>query len=165
VRADAAVALGLLLAAVAALVAPAWGTSAPAGGDEIRGLWVDNRDGHKRRVAVWIDDCGGNLCGRIYWLRKPLTAGGKPKRDQHNPDVALRERPLCGLTILSDFRPEKQRTWNSGRIYNPNDGRTYSSTMVLQDDGTLAVRGFVGIAAFGKSVEWVRPREPLDRCS
>jgi hypothetical protein len=27
------------------------------------------------------------------------------------------------------------------------------------------VRGFVGVALFGKTVEWVRPRETLARCS
>jgi uncharacterized protein (DUF2147 family) len=115
-------------------------------------------------VAVWIEDCDGLLCGRIFWLKKPL-AGGAPKRDQHNPDAALRDRPLCGLAILSGFRPDKPRTWNSGQVYNPNDGRTYDSTISLKDDGSLNVRGFVGFSLFGKTVEWVRPREQLERCA
>lgn len=147
------------------LAVPAWGAPGPAGGDDIRGLWVDNRDADKRKVAVWIDDCGGSMCGRIYWLKKPMSASGKPKRDQHNPDAALRDRPLCGLAILSGFRPDKPRTWNSGQVYNPNDGRTYDSTLSLKDDGSLNVRGFVGFSLFGKTVEWVRPHEQVERCA
>ena len=92
------------------------------------------------------------------------VGGGEPKRDRHNPDAALRERPLCGLRILTGFRRAKESTWSSGHIYNPNDGRTFSSTMSLQHDGSLRIRGYVGVSLFGKTVEWVRPQEPLERC-
>jgi uncharacterized protein (DUF2147 family) len=104
------------------------------------------------------------LCGRIYWQKKPFSAAGQPKQDRHNPDAALRDRPLCGLRILTGFRRAKEGTWNAGRIYNPNDGRTYSSTLQLAADGSLRIRGFVGLSLFGKTVEWVRPQETLERC-
>jgi len=132
--------------------------------DDIRGLWVDNRESDKHKVGVMIEDCDGALCGRIIWLKKPM-AGGEVKRDLHNPDAALRERPLCGLKILTGFRPGKAPSWFSGYIYNPNDGRTFNSTIHMQDDGSIKVRGFVGVSLFGKTVEWVRPQERLDRCS
>jgi uncharacterized protein (DUF2147 family) len=147
-----------------ALTAPARGAPEPAGTDAVRGPWVDHREGDKRKVAVWIEDCDGLLCGRIYWLKKPLSAGGNPKRDQRNPDAALRDRPLCGLRILTDFRRVKESTWSAGHIYNPNDGRTFSSTISLEHDGSLRIRGYVGLSLFGKTVEWVRPQETLERC-
>jgi uncharacterized protein (DUF2147 family) len=150
--------------AAAVSLAASAAAPAPAGSDDIHGLWVDNRDGDKRKVAVWIEDCDGLLCGRIYWLKKPLS-GGAPKRDTHNPDVALQARPLCGLRILTGFQRTKERHWSAGQIYNPNDGRTFKSTIELEHDGSLRIRGFVGIALFGKTVEWVRPQEPLERCS
>jgi len=149
---------------VFALAAPASGAAERAGTDDVRGLWVDNREGDKRKVAVWIEDCDGLLCGRIYWLKKPLSAGGNPKRDQHNPDTVLRDRPLCGLKILTGFRRVKESTWSAGHIYNPNDGRTFSSTMSLEHDGSLKIRGYVGFSLFGKTVEWVRPQETVERC-
>jgi len=146
-----------------ALAGPAIGAPEPAATDEVRGLWVDHRDGDKRKVAVWIEDCDGLLCGRIYWLKKPLSAG-QPKRDQHNPDAALRDRPLCGLRILTGFRRVKETAWSAGHIYNPNDGRTFSSTINLDHDGSLRIRGYVGLSLFGKTVEWVRPQETVERC-
>jgi uncharacterized protein (DUF2147 family) len=153
----------LLLAALA-LTATASGAPQPEGDRDIRGLWVDHREGDQRKVAIWIEDCGGLLCGRIYWLKKPVSTGGQAKRDRHNPDAALRDRPLCGLSILTGFRQVEEGTWSAGRIYNPNDGRTFSSTMHLEPDGSLRIRGYVGISLFGRTVVWVRPQETLARC-
>ena len=129
--------------------------------DDVRGPWVE---GGKRKVAVWIDDCNGLLCGRIYWLKKPLSASGSPKRDAKNPDPMLRNRLLCGLTILSDFRREQGDTWRTGQIYNPSDGRTFSGTLSLENNGVLKVRGYVGLSLFGKTVTWVRPTENIKSC-
>lgn len=148
------------------LIAPVAAHSAPpdrSKGEDIRGLWVDHRESDKHKVGVLIEDCDDALCGRIYWLKKPLS-GGAPKRDQHNPDAALRDRPLCGLRILTGFQRTKDANWGAGNIYNPNDGRTFHSTISLQDDGSLRIRGYVGLPILGKTVEWVRPQERLDRC-
>ena len=70
-----------------------------------------------------------------------------------------------GKAALTGFKPGKAPSWFSGYIYNPNDGRTFNSTIHVQDDGSIKVRGFVGVSLFGKTVEWVRPQERLDRCS
>jgi uncharacterized protein (DUF2147 family) len=155
---------GLALLAGLALAMPVAAQMERAGGDDIRGLWADHRDPEKRKVAVWIEDCDGLLCGHIYWLKKPLSSAGRPKRDQHNPDARLRDRALCGLRILNGFRRTEARVWSVGQIYNPNDGRAFSSTMTLENDGALRIRGYVGLSLFGKTVEWVRPQEKPVRC-
>lgn len=144
------------------MIAPAVGAPGLIASDDIRGLWVD---GNKRKIAVWIEDCNGQLCGRIYWLKKLLSASGRPKRDLNNPDAALRDRPLCGLTILSGFQRVNGNTWNAGKIYNPGDGSTFNGTISLEKDGTLKIRGYVGISLFGKTLKWVRPQENLEQCT
>ena len=158
--------LGALLALLAGFshAVPAAGETERPGRGDVRGLWVDHSDPEKRKVGVWIEDCEGLLCGHIYWLRKPLSLGGKPKRDQHNPDARLRDRPLCGLRILTGFRRSKEGVWSAGEVYNPNDGRTFSSTMTLESDGGLKIRGYAGLTLIGKTMEWVRPRERPGRC-
>lgn len=142
----------------------AFGAPGPAATADVHGLWIDHTVSDKQKVAVWIEDCGDRLCGSIYWLRKPLSASGEPKRDQHNPDASLRERPLCGLTILSGFLPPRGHASSAGRIYDPSDGSLYSSTLTLTKDGRLSIRGYVGIPLLGKTVEWVRPQQSLKRC-
>jgi len=149
---------------LAGLALPVAAQTERAGKDDIRGLWIDHREPDKRKVAVWIEDCDGLLCGHIYWLKKPLSSGGRPKRDQHNPDTRLRDRPLCGLRILSGFKRAGDGSWSAGQIYNPNDGRTLSSTMTLEGDGGLKIRGYYGMSLFGKTVEWVRPQDKPGRC-
>jgi len=37
---------------------------------DIFGLWLESEN---QNVAVWIEQCENQLCGYIYWLRKPLT--------------------------------------------------------------------------------------------
>ena len=133
-------------------------------GDNIHGLWVNNKDPDRQKFAVMVEDCGSKLCGRLYWLKKPLSASGLPKRDKHNSNEVLRDRPLCGLQILTGFQYVSDNTWNAGEIYNPDDGLTFNSTMKLATDGSLKIRGYVGISLFGKTVEWVRPTEEITRC-
>jgi uncharacterized protein (DUF2147 family) len=154
----------LALMAGLAMAAPVAAELERAGTGDIRGLWTDHRDPQRRKVVIWIEDCDGLLCGHIYWLRKPLSAGGRPKRDQHNPDARLRDRPLCGLRILNGFRRAADGTWSAGQIYNPSNGRTFSSAMTLESDGGLRVSGYFGLSLFGKTVEWVRPQEKPGRC-
>ncbi|MDT8282007.1 MAG: DUF2147 domain-containing protein [Gammaproteobacteria bacterium] len=129
---------------------------------DIYGLWLESK---KQKVAVLIEDCDARLCGYIYWLKKPLTADGLIKRDPRNPDAALRDRPLCGLKTLSGFRRVSEDTWSEGQIYNPKDGQTFASTIKLSDDGSLKIRGYVGISLFGKTLIWQRPQEKLQPCS
>ena len=151
---------------VLSVLVGAFSTSALAGADEhkIQGLWVDNKDPSRQKFAVMVEDCGSKVCGSLYWLKKPLSANGLPKRDKHNPNEALRDRSLCGLQILTGFQPANDALWQDGEIYNPDDGLTFSSTMKLSPEGTLKIRGYVGISLFGKTLEWVRPAEEITRC-
>jgi uncharacterized protein (DUF2147 family) len=101
------------------------------------GVWVMENG----KVTVRIAACGANLCGTIVGLAKPLNKQGKPKVDKNNPDPALRNRPVIGLTILSNMEPKSDDKW-AGTIYNADDGRTYSSYMKLSGDH-MKVKGCV----------------------
>lgn len=57
------------------------------------------------RVAVQLFDCTGQLCGRIVWLLRPRTPAGQPYLDTLNPEPSLRQRHLCGLTIIWGQQP------------------------------------------------------------
>lgn len=109
---------------------------------------------------VTFAPCGGKVCGRLTWLEEPNRPDGSPKRDMNNPEAGQRDRLLCGLQIVGDMNPNGPGSWNDGWIYDPSDGTTYQSKMALQPDGTLEVRGFVGISLFGKSQVWTRKAQP-----
>jgi uncharacterized protein (DUF2147 family) len=103
------------------------------------------------RVAVQIFDCQGLMCGRIIWLRVPRDPQGLLSRDRKNPVPALRQRKLCGLTILQSLRPAGPNRWKDGRFYNPDDGKTYRVTAQLKSDDVIVARVYAGAPAFGKT--------------
>jgi uncharacterized protein (DUF2147 family) len=75
-----------------------------------------------------------------------------------NPDPALRNRPLLGLTVLAGIRRTGERTWEDAKIYDPDDGANYNASMSIQDDGTLRVRAYVLLPIFGETEIWTRVR-------
>jgi uncharacterized protein (DUF2147 family) len=99
-----------------------------------------------RSAVVRIGPCGGGLCGRIV----RVLARGVPTTDAHNPNRALRSPPLVGVQVLSGFTA----SGNGGRGYNPQNGRSYRTTLRLNPDGTLRVTGCVLVVC--RSQTWTR---------
>lgn len=112
------------------------------------GIWKLNSG----KVTVRIMPCGPSLCGAIVGLAKPLDKKGRPKVDKENPNESLRQRPLIGLTVLANMKPDGENRWR-GTIYNADDGRTYSSYMKISGNN-MKVKGCVG--PFCKTMMFVR---------
>lgn len=117
------------------------------GADSILGLWLTaDQEGY-----VEITETSGVYQGTIV--------GGPDdteRFDEKNPDPRLRDRPLLGLTIMTGFTSTGDGKWTGGRIYDPNNGKTYKCTLELGENGTLKVRGYVGISWFGRTETWTR---------
>lgn len=119
------------------------------------GLW----DTEDKEGRVQISPCGDKLCGDLVWIADALDAEGQPKRDEKNPDESLRERPLEGLRILWDMQPSGDgKTWQDGRVYDPESGKTYQGRITLEGDNVLKLRGFVGTPMFGRTSTWTRAK-------
>ncbi len=108
------------------------------------------------QVAIQIFDCESMLCGRIIWLKAPLDPQGLLKRDKLNPDPALRERQICGPTIIWNMRADVDSRWDGGSFYNPNDGTTYRLSMELKSPDEMSVRIYQVIPFFGETRTLVR---------
>ena len=88
--------------------------------------------------------------GKILW-----GTGGQTK-DVKNPDSKLKNRDVIGLVMLNDFVFDGNGTWENGTIYDPREGKTYSSKITLKNRDQINVRGFVGISMFGRTEIWTR---------
>ncbi|MBX7056909.1 MAG: DUF2147 domain-containing protein [Leptospirales bacterium] len=135
-----------------AALAPAYAQNA----DAVLGTWT-TQSGNAR---VQIYKCGSNYCGKIVWLREPnYPAGdamaGQPKVDRENPDQSKRTRPIMGLNLVWGFSYDDGE-WSGGRIYNPEEGKTYSCTLTLESPNRLKVRGYIGVSLIGKTQYWTR---------
>ena len=123
---------------------------APASADQAIGLWkTETRGG-----VVEITRCGASICGRLVSSDGLRASPGL--KDANNADAKLRGRPLKGLTILSGFRQEGA-AWNGGRIYNADDGKTYSARVTPVGANQLKVRGCVFVPLC-KTQTWTRLR-------
>ncbi len=128
-----------------------FGLSVAAEEADIEGRWLSG-DGEG-----WIDIrlVDGKPVGTAAGSTT-AKAGDPVRRDDLNPDPALRDRPLKGITILHGFEYVGDDVWKGGRIYDPNSGKTYKSSMTLVNKNTLKVRGYIGISLFGRSDTWTR---------
>jgi uncharacterized protein (DUF2147 family) len=110
--------------------------------------------------ALQVFDCDGLLCGRVAWLKHVRDPDGQIQRDRKNPDPALRERPICGLTVLWGLGSTDTDSSKPGWFYNPDDGRTYSVTAKLRARDTMIVRIYLGVPLFGQTKALRRIQQP-----
>ncbi|WP_044198350.1 DUF2147 domain-containing protein [Dyadobacter tibetensis] len=119
--------------------------------DKIIGEWI-NED---KNEAVEIYKRDDRYFGKLIYAKDLLQRDGKSyPQDVKNPDSNLRQRNLYSIDILLGFQYQDDQ-WEGGSLYDPKSGRTYSCLMKLQD-GTLQIRGYIGIPLLGRSSYWTR---------
>ncbi|HMN36900.1 MAG TPA: DUF2147 domain-containing protein [Hyphomicrobium sp.] len=125
------------------------------------GVWYDDSG----KGAVRLSVCGNNLCGHIYWLKDPLNAEGKPLIDRHNPNEGQRTRLICGLQVIGGLAPMEGGEWDSGWIYDPKEGKSYSVAVALAGPDTLKVTGYLMMKMMGRTLTWKRAPDDLPSCA
>lgn len=120
-------------------------TSARAANDPAEGLWLTEN----KRAVIELRSCPQGLCGYVYWI----IPGGM-QYDAKNPDKTKRGEPMCGLPILWGFAQDSAGKWSGGTIYKADEGDLYDANLEVQSDGTLKLRGYMGISLLGKTQTW-----------
>ncbi|WOE76053.1 DUF2147 domain-containing protein [Alterisphingorhabdus coralli] len=131
----------LALTLASAVLAPA--LARPA---SINGRWLTE----EKDSIITISQCGSTVCGKIE--RILVQTPDANQKDVNNPNPKLRSRPVLGLPVLLNFRPDDTK-WN-GKAYDPKTGRTYTTNITLLKNGKLKVQGCVAI--FCQSQYWTR---------
>jgi uncharacterized protein (DUF2147 family) len=138
-------------------------TVANTEGDRLLGFWFTEND----NATVQIYREGDAYFGRIIALQNPLYAddtstglAGQAKVDRNNPDLAKQGRPIVGLNLLRGFIYIGDSKWRKGKIYDPENGKDYDCNIKLKGDGTLSVRGYIGLALFGRTTIWRKTAKP-----
>src|SRR5579863_3108521 len=117
------------------------------------GRWktVDDSTG-KVKSIVAIREENGKLFGTIEELFDPPV----PHPTCYLCTGDLKDRPLVGLQILSDFVPDGSQ-WSGGQVLDPETGKTYRASLSLEDSGKkLRLRGYIGIQLLGRTEHWLR---------
>jgi uncharacterized protein (DUF2147 family) len=119
--------------------------------DAIVGDWYTPR----REAKIRIYRCESSFCGKIVWIQKQEETG-EVIRDTNNPVKALRDRPVLGIEILREVRPQGGSVWSVGKLYDPKSGKSYKGKARLEGENKLVLRGYVLIPLFGRSETWIR---------
>jgi uncharacterized protein (DUF2147 family) len=123
------------LCAAAALPLFAFAGAGTASADP-KGLWLA-QDGARVRVGP----CGAALCATVATPKSAVDPEtGRPWTDKNNPDPAQRNRPLVGVAVLSGLISDGPGKW-SGRLYNVDNGNSYSGHLLELDGRTIRVEG------------------------
>lgn len=119
-------------------------------GDSILGQWYT--EGCQALFDFYR--CGQEYKAKLYPLDNPEMV------DSNNPVDSLKNRTLKGaITIYSLHYDSKKQRWNNGKVYNPEDGKTYSCYCSLRKRGMqLYFREFIGVSILGGSQIWTREK-------
>lgn len=93
------------------------------------GVWLTE----EKEGKVRIEQCGANLCG-------------------YSVDARSNQN---GEQVLINMKPGKDSKW-TGRIFDPNTGSTYDSTIALKGSDTLRVQGCAFGGMFCGGQTWSR---------
>jgi uncharacterized protein (DUF2147 family) len=120
--------------------------------DPVEGDWLVQGGSAKVRISP----CAARpdrLCGIFTWLKSEKP--GQPLLDTENPNPQLRSQRLVGSAFIRDFRKVDTGRWTGGKIYDPEEGKTYDSKMRINPDGTLKLEGCVLVIC--QKQTWRRP--------
>jgi len=116
------------------------------------GKWktVDDNTG-EAKAYVQIYEQGGKLFGKI---EKVLD---ETKADEVcvKCNGAKKNQKIEGLVILEDLK-KKGDYFGAGKITDPENGKEYKCYIELESDSKLKVRGYVGVAALGRTQYWYK---------
>jgi uncharacterized protein (DUF2147 family) len=122
--------------------------------DDILGFWLNEEKDAKIEITI----VNGKYFGKIVWLEEPNETTGLAKVDDQNPEPSLQNRPIMGLELLKNFVFDEDE-WNSGTIYDPDNGKTYKCTIKKGSSTVLNIRGYIGKEwmGLGRTTVWTRP--------
>ncbi|WP_158829543.1 DUF2147 domain-containing protein [Mucilaginibacter lacusdianchii] len=96
-----------------------------------------------RAKIIWFSDTEGKPMS--YW------------KDKRNPDPALRNRTILGMSILSGLKYNASSgTWEDGKVYDSKHGKVWNASAAINKNGLLKVRGYWHVKFIGRTMTFHR---------
>lgn len=120
------------------------------------GLWRTFNERGQAEALVRITEHDGELRGEVVTVFSPPAPSANPLCEDCRGE--LRNKPIVGMTILRGLRWDGEQ-YSGGEILDPDNGTIYRCRVRMVDEGRkLEVRGFIGVALFGRTQVWTRDR-------
>ncbi|WP_149196497.1 DUF2147 domain-containing protein [Luteimonas suaedae] len=110
--------------------------------DSATGRWktIDDETGKPKSIVEITEAADGTLYGKVAEILQS-DRGPDPTCDKCSG--ANKGKPIEGMTILWDLKPDGEDAWSGGTILDPAKGKTYKSKAKLIDANRLGVSGCV----------------------
>lgn len=127
--------------------------------DHLAGTWIqrDERSSKAQslvRIVEIAPDRYEGFVEKIY-----VAPGEDPSPRCEDCKGILKNQPVLGMRIITDLHRAAGRgeVFEGGEILDPDSGETYRLKITVLDGGKkLDVRGYIGIALFGRTQIWIR---------
>ena len=119
------------------------------------GRWktIDDKTGETKSI-VEIAVVNGEAQGKVAQVFVPPAKEPNPKCVNCVGD--LKDKPIIGMQIMWGLKRDGNE-YTGGRVMDPDDGKTYRCKIRVVEGGKkLEVRGYIGMALFGRTQTWVR---------
>ena len=125
----------------------------------LAGLWsqIDEKTGKVQSLVRIVEIAPEQYEGFIEKIF--IAPGEDPNPRCEDCKGTRRNQPVLGMRIITGLKRASRNgdIYQHGEILDPDSGDTYRLKITLLDSGKkLDVRGFVGIALFGRSQIWLR---------
>ena len=133
------------------LFASSFNLTAQQNADDIIGKWMSV----KNNFEVEIFRTGNEFRAKIIWFddTDDLTKPMNERRDEKNPNRALRNQKILGMEVLRGLvYNKKNAVWENGKIYDATSGRTWSANVRIMKNGNLKVRGYWHFQFLGQNL-------------
>lgn len=145
----------LLVALLVALSAPVLAQAqSPTG----RWQTIDDKTGEPRSIVEIYEGDDGQLYGKVVEI---VQASDDAKRNDEGQIICSacegkkHNQPIEGMVILEGLEKDGDE-WDGGTILDPENGKTYKAKISLDGEDKLNVRGYIGVALFGRTQTWHR---------
>ncbi len=120
--------------------------------DSYEGLWktVDDETGEaKSHLEIFVED--GLLYGKVIEILNPEKKGSVCEKCSGSK----KDQPVEGMILLEGLK-KKNDYYTGGTITDPENGKEYKCYIELKGEDKLKVRGYIGVAALGRTQYWYR---------
>ncbi len=123
--------------------------------DPALGAWhtLDEDTGEVKSLVILSLAQDGTMHGKISQVLQKHDGNGLcgACEGEH------KNQPIEGMTFIWGAKNTALGEWQEGQLLDPESGKVYNSHITIGDDPhELEVRGYVGIAMFGRSQTWQR---------
>ena len=128
--------------------------------DPAVGVWktIDDKTNEPASL-IKIEQINGVLEGTIIKTfpskNEPPLVNCKLCKDER------KDKPLIGMKIMTDLKPDQPGYWSGGKILDPDEGEIYKVKVSTADGKKMDVRGYIGIPLLGRTQVWYKV-EPQD---